>query len=228
MTITAPPLSSSNQDANAALADARSNVKPVRTRRSGIWGFAALALLLLGALGGVFLFQTASNATQVFVAAGDIPRGQTIEKEDLTTISIAASQTTTAISATDADEILGTIANVDIPAGGLITRTSTTTGLAVPEGKALIGITLQPGRLPAQQLTAGDNVVLVPIPAQGVADIEVTAADTIPAVVSQVRPIPNSNDVVVDVYVTAQAAPGITSKGAAGSIALYLAPAEEK
>lgn len=227
MTITAPPLTPSTPDAASASKDASSAVKPVRTRRSGIWGFAALALLLLGALGGIFMFQAASNATQVFAAAGDITRGQTIEKDDLTTISIAAGQNTTAISATKADDILGTVASVDIPAGGLITETSTTTALTVPDGKALIGLTLQPGRLPAQQLTAGDNVILVPVPAQGVADVEVTADQTIPAVVSQVRPIPNSNDVVVDVYVATQAAPGVTSKGAAGSIALYLAPGDK-
>lgn len=227
MTITAPPLSSSTSDATSASKGATAAVKPVRTRRSGGWGFAALALVLLGAVGGVFMFQTASNATQVFVAAGDITRGQLIEADDLSTISIAAGQNTTAISATKAKELLGTIAAVDIPSGGLITKSSTTTALAVPAGKALIGLTLQPGRLPAQKLIAGDNVVLVPVPAQGVADVEVTAADTIPAVVSQVRPIPNSNDVVVDVYVAAQAAPGVASKGAAGTIALFLAPGDK-
>ena len=227
MTITAPPLNPSTADAAPASKDSSSAVKPVRTRRSGIWLFAVLALLLLGGLGGIFMFQAASNATQVFVAAGDITRGQTIEKNDLTTISIAAGQDTTAISATKAEDVLGTVAAVDIPAGGLITENSTTNGLTVPDGKALIGLTLQPGRLPAQQLTAGDNVILVPVPPQGVADVEVTADQTIPAVVSQVRPIPNSNDVVVDVYVASQAAPGVTSKGAAGSIALYLAPGDK-
>lgn len=227
MTITAPQLTSSTADAAPAAKDSASAIKPVRRRRSGIWLFAVLALLLLGGLGGIFMFQAASNATQVFVAAGDITRGQTIEQDDLTTISIAAGQNTSAISATKADDILGTIAAVDIPAGGLITTTSTTTGLTVPDGKALIGLTLQPGRLPAQQLTAGDNVILVPVPPQGVADVEVTADQTIPAVVSQVHPIPNSNDVVVDVYVASQAAPGVTSKGAAGSLALYLAPGDK-
>lgn len=229
MTITEAQLTTSSTEATSSTKDAPADVKPVRTRRSAIWGAAAIAMLLLGALAGVFIYNQASDATQVFVASSDIVRGQTVAKEDITTISITSGQDTNTFTATEADEVIGTIAAVDIPQGGLITTSSVASALTVPEGKALVGIILQPGRLPAQQLTAGDNVVLVPVPAQGAVplDVDITADQTIPAVVSQVHAIPNTNDVVVDVYVSNQAAPTVTSKGAAGVLALFLAPGEK-
>ncbi len=227
MTITAPPLSPSTPDAATASKDASSAVKPVRTRRSGIWGFAALALLLLGALGGIFMFQAASNATQVFVAAGDITRGQTIEKDDLTTISIAAGQNTTAISATKADDILGTIAAVDIRQVASSPRLPPRPASPSPTARRSSDSRCSQVGSPPSSSPPETTSSSFPVPAQGVADVEVTADQTIPAVVSQVRPIPNSNDVVVDVYVATQAAPGVTSKGAAGSIALYLATGDK-
>lgn len=200
-------------------------VAPVRTRRPPIWGFAAAALFILSVIVSVVIYTNASNATQVFVASGDIKRGSLIEQSDLTTLSIAAGQTTAAVPVSQVDELLGTIASVDIPAGGLVTKESTTNTLAVPDGKALVGLVLQPGRLPSQQLVAGDEVFLVPVPAQGsIGPIEVSQDKAIAATISQVTTIPSTNDVIVDVYVPAQVAPTVTAQAAAATLAIYLVP----
>lgn len=200
-------------------------VAPVRTRRPPIWGFAAAAILLVSVIASVAIYTNASNATQVFVAAGDIQRGSVIEQSDLTTLSIAAGQTTSAVPVSQVDELLGTVAAVDIPAGGLVTKDSTTSALAIPDGKALVGMVLQPGRLPSQQLVAGDEIYLVPVPAQGtVGSIEVEQDKAIAATVSQVSTIPNTNDVIVDVYVPAQLAPTVTAQAAAATLAIYMVP----
>lgn len=224
MTITADNLSSTAEEAPTAPSEVAPVVKPVRTRRAGTWLIGCAALILLGGLASVYVVQSVSNTDQVFVAKGDIARGETIEEGDLTTIEIAAGQSTQGVPESKLKDLVGTIAVVDIPAGSLLTKASVANALAVPEGKALVGITLQPGRLPAQSLSAGDHVVLVPVPVQGSVDVEAKADQTIQAVVSQVRPIENSVDVVVDVYVSVQAAPAVTSRSAAGALALYLAP----
>lgn len=201
-------------------------VKSVRTRAPASRAIIAAAFIVLGAVVSYLVFVNVSNTTQVWVAKSSIVRGHTIVQDDLTTMSITAGQDSKAIPQAKLDQILGKVATTDLPTGALVTMSSISDHLGVPNGKALVGMTLGPGKLPAQTLQAGDSVVLVPVPAQGAAPVDVTAAETIPAVVSQVRPVPNTNDVVVDVYVSTQVAPNVASRGAAGALSLYLAPGD--
>lgn len=230
MTITANSRTSAPTEEEApSRANDAGNVAAVRKRMPASWAAAGVVLVVLGVVVGVFAFSSASRATQVFVAADAISRGSVIQEDDLTTLSIAADQSTTAFTTTDKDQVVGTIAAVDIPADGLITRTSVTDALTVPDGRALVGLTLTTAQLPAQRLTAGDTVYLVPIPAQGAtAPTTATAADTIAATVSQVTSIANTTDVVVDIYVSAQAAPQVTAQAAAGTLAIYLVPGADE
>lgn len=226
MTITAEPRTTSPQDSGRPeRASNAGDVQAVRKRMPAVWAAAGVVLVLVGVVAGVFAFSAASRATQVFVAADPIARGTVIQADDLTTLSIASGQPTAAFTEAQAGDVIGTIAAVDIPAGGLITDTSVTDQLTVPQGRALVGLTLTTGQLPAQRLHAGDTVYLVPVPPQGVADAPpVTATDTIAATVSQVTPVTNSTDVVVDVYVSSQAAPQVTALAASGTLAIYLVP----
>jgi hypothetical protein len=229
VTITEEPLTKSTAaNPGTRTPAASAAVKPVRTRRSAIWIGGAAALILLGFITGYFIYTSASNSTQVWIAKAPIARGHTIAQDDITPMSITAGQTTKAIPQAKLDEVLGKTAIVDIPSGGLITTTSIASQLGVPAGKAVVGLTLVPGRLPAQPLKVGDNIVIVPVPAQGGQALPVSATDTIPATVSQVRPVPNTNNVVVDVFVNVQNAPDVTSKGAAGAVAIYLASQGDK
>lgn len=228
MTITEDKLTQSEaetaQPSNGKVVD----IKPVRTRAPASRGIIAAVLIVLGIVVGYILITNASNATAVWVAKTPIVRGHTIVQDDLTTMNITAGQDSKAIPQSKVDQIIGKIATTDLPAGSLVTPSSISDRLGVPSGKALVGLTLGPGKVPAQTLHAGDNVVLVPVPAQGAAPVDVTAAQTIPAVVSQIRPVPNTNDVVVDVYVSNQVAPTVASKGAAGGLSLYLAPGDSQ
>lgn len=228
MTITDTQITPSTNIPTGAGAAVAGDVKPVRRRISLQRGLLAAGLIVLAVLVSVFAFSSVSKSTPVFVAKSDIVRGHVITKDDLTTISISADQDTSAVSATKADTLIGQIAAVDIPQGGLVTKSSVTSSLSVPAGKALVGITLQPGKYPAQTLHAGDNVVLVPAQAQGAPPASIGADQTTPAVISQVRPVPNTNDVVVDVYVSSSNAPSIASRGASGGLALYLASGASK
>ncbi|MDZ5146346.1 SAF domain-containing protein [Microbacterium testaceum] len=207
-------------DEPPALRQDDTKIAPVRRRRPTAWLAAAIAFILLGAIAGYFLYTSASNTTAVFVASTDIPRGSTITQQDLTTISIAAGQNTAAIPATSADKLLGSIATVDIPAGGLVTGSSVASDLPVPSGKAVVGLTLKPGQLPAQKLQAGDSIVIVPVQQTGAAPTTITSSQTIPATVSQVTTVAGTTDVIVDVYVAASAAPDVASRS--GSLAIVL------
>ena len=210
-------------------ASSQAVITPVRTRRSGIWLAAAIVLILIGAIGGAFLYTTASNTQQVFVSAHTIERGDTIERDDLTTIALAAGQTTAAIPVARADEVLGKIAANDIAAGGMITDSDLTTSLPVPSGQALVGLELKSSQLPAQTLVAGDEVVIVPVATQA-ATGGITTVDpstTVQGTVSQVRASTSTTGtVIVDVYVEARSAANVASQAAAGAVAIYLAPGD--
>lgn len=218
----------------AAKARARGNtsadpaaVPPVRTRRSGIWLAAAVVLILLGGIGGAFVYTTASNTEQVFVAANSIARGDTIDREDLTTIALASGQSTQAIPVARADDVIGQIAAGNIAAGGMITESDLTPTLPVPSGQALVGLELKSNQLPAQALVGGDEIVIVPVASQSATGVATTVdpASTVQATVSQVRTSANSTGtVIVDVYVEARSAANVTSLAAAGGVAIYLAP----
>lgn len=207
----------------------QAEIAPVRTRRSGMWLAAAIVLILLGAISGAFLYTTASNTQQVFVSAHAIERGHTIGRDDLTTIALAAGQTTAAIPIVRADEVLGKIAANDIAAGGMLTANDLTTSLPVASGQALVGLELKSSQLPAQTLVAGDKVVIVPVATQA-ATGGITTVDpstTVQGTVSQVRPTTGTTGtVVVDVYVESRSAANVASHAAAGAVAIYLAPGD--
>lgn len=228
----APPVATAAEIAEEATPD----VAPVRTRRKSSWLFAAIAVVLVGAIGGAFLYNAASSSTDVFVASGNILRGATITESDLTTIAIADGQSTAAVPTTDVESLIGMTASTDIPEGGLITQESVGGTLTVPAGRALVGLNLASSQMPAQKLTAGDEVMLVPVANQAAGAVEIDADSAIPAVVSQVSYVTEATGVVggvggattvIDVYVTAQVAPTVTSQAAAGTLALYLVPAAE-
>jgi len=207
-------------------------VAPVRTRRSGIWLAGAIVLLLLGAIGGVFVYTSASNTQQVLVTKQAIQRGETINREDLTSIAIGAGQSTQAIPVSQASSVLGKIATDNISAGGLVTPTDISTGLAVPTGQALVGLDLKPNQLPGQSLTPGDKISIVPVATQAAngSPAPVNPSEVISATVSDVSQASDSGgssgNVIVDVYVPAASAAQLTSQASAGAVAIYLTPGQ--
>jgi flagella basal body P-ring formation protein FlgA len=96
-------------------------------------GAVAIVLVLLGVIVGLVVYSGAGKVTQVFVVSETITRGSVTDKEDLATISIAADQSTTAFPTSQAADVTGTIAAVDIPPGGLVTHSSVTAALDVPK-----------------------------------------------------------------------------------------------
>lgn len=197
-------------------------VAPVRSRRSAMWLAAGVVLILLGAIAGYFIYTSASKSTQVFVAATDITRGDTITQASLTTLAIASGQPTSGISANEIDEVLGQIATTDLPAGSLITDAAIDEVLDGADGQATVGLLLSPQQMPTQQLVAGDEVLLVPIKPHTASDQ--VAPEPIPATVSIVRATREDGKVRLDVFVSPQAAAAVATNAAADTLALYLAP----
>jgi len=205
-------------------------VAPVRTHRSVGWLFGGIALVVVGALVGAFLFTANSHTEKVWVVTKPIARGTTITPQDLGTISIAEGQSTAAIPFSETNSPAGKVATVDLPKGSMLTGQSVASQLAVPNGQALVGLALKPSQLPAQPLAAGDKIEIVQVnTTQGTGTTASTGpAQTISGVVSDTEPPAqgSSGTWVVDVLVSQTVAAQVTSLAASGQVAIYLISSE--
>jgi flagella basal body P-ring formation protein FlgA len=216
-TATATPVAPARTSTSAV------QIAPVRSRRSRIWVAGAAALILVGGLLNVFLFTSAGHPTEVFVVTHNIPRGTALTTGDLASLALTSGQSSPAISTALPSEVLGKVTTVDLPKGSLITPATIATTQPIPTGRALVGLSLKPAQLPAQSLVAGDHVEIVPIAAVATIDATVTTS-TIPGIVSDTVVDQRTGATVVDVYVSQTVAADLTSRAAAGTVAIYLTP----
>lgn len=218
------PPKSAPKESKAKVAKAEVGVAAVKRSTKPAAIFGAVALILAGGLGGVYLYSSSADVSQVFVMSTDVVRGDTIEQDDLTTIDIAAGQSTAGYTVDQAKDVIGRVAAVDLPKGSLLTGGSVTDQLPVPEGQALVGIALTPSQMPATPLIAGDNVRIVPVAGTN-APVGSTGDSGVTATVSNTRFDDIANMTIVDVYVDEALAADLASRAATGSVALYVSTA---
>lgn len=196
-------------------------VPPVRTKRSRIWVAGATALILAGGLLSVFVYTSLGHPDEVFAVARSIPRGTTITADDLTSLALASGQRSPAISTTTPSEVIGKVTTVDLPKGSIVTPAAIAATQQIPAGRALVGLSLKSSQLPAEPLVAGNRVEIVPIASDTTGDASVTTS-TISGVVSDISIDQQSDTTIVDVYVSETVAADLTSRAAAGTVAIYL------
>jgi len=197
------------------------SIAPVRTRRSWVWKAGAVAIIVAGALAGVFIYSSSSNTEQVFVVSRDLARGDVVSQNDLSSLDIAEGQNTKGIAVANSSDVIGQVATVDLPKGSMVTKSSIASALSVPEGKALVGLSLKPSQLPAQALVAGDRVAIVPVATEAAAARDSAAVS---GVVSDTTHEGSAGTTIVDVYVSETTAADLTSRASAGAVAIYLTP----
>lgn len=212
-TTTAPATAKADNEATLA------QVKP--RRRPWLWALAVL-LVALGALLAAQVVAMLRDTVPVVVAAQDIDRGAVITAEALTTVEVHPDPVLRTIPAAELDSMIGKVALVDIPMGGLLVP-DTAGGEIVPvEGEALVGIALTPPQLPSGELHQGQAVQLVSVPRQGDDVPAEEAAVTIEATVISTAPIQDTNMVVVNVTVEASLAEKAAALSATGRVALIV------
>lgn len=135
-----------------------------RSPRRRSWGLVALAALLVVGT-GLAVTAWGLNAGQresVVAVAGPIPRGHVIERADL--VSVSVSGVDSAIRLTDVDRLVGDTATVDLVAGQILTEEMVSSSPLPTAGQSVVGLSLDPSRVPTAGLGAGDvvDVYLVP------------------------------------------------------------------
>lgn len=201
-------------------------ITPIRAKRSWVWTAGAIALIVAGALAGVFVYSSGSHTQQVFIVSHSVARGQIIGQSDLSTLDISEGQKTQGIPVADSSDVIGQVATVDLPKGSLVTSASIASSLSVPSGQALVGLSLKPAQLPAQPLVAGDQVAIVPVATDSTGTSGTDTA-AVTGVVSDTANNQASGTTIVDVYVSATTAADLTSRASAGAVAIYLTSSEK-
>jgi len=213
---------------NGRVAGAPSRIPlPTRQRRPGL--IALAVLLIVGfALAGALLVSRVAAKTEVLVAARPVPAGHVITRDDLGTASAAGSLRAIAVS--DVATVVGQTAAVALVPGQLLNRDMLTAVPVPAPGEAMIGLSLEPGQLPADGLGPGDRVQVVAIPS-GRDPAAAAALASDPRVLAEAAEVyaarpdaANGGNTLVTLVVPADAGPRLAVYGAAGRAGLVKVP----
>jgi hypothetical protein len=209
---------------------APTSARPPRTRS---WGLVTLAaLLVLGTGLAVAAFVLRAGEKESVVAVGvPIAKGQVIEREDLISVSVAGVAETIAVD--EIDTVVGATATVDLLSGQILASAMITSSPVPRTGESVIGLALDPTRVPGAGLGPGDVVDVVAVPGGGTGKggrasldaPEVLAAGA--AVFAVGGESTAGGQVLVTVVVAAEDAPRIAAYSTQNRIAVVeAAPAE--
>lgn len=123
----------------------------------------AVVLVLGAALAVGYLVSSAGDKTSVLAVSTEIAKGETIERGDLVQTSVSG--VSGAIAVEDVDQVVGQSAAVDLVQGQIIITPMLTADPVPGEGRAVVGLALEPNRAPSAGLQAGDVVSVIAVPA---------------------------------------------------------------
>ena len=194
---------------------------PVKTRRRPGLIIASLAALLLAGLGAVWLWTSATSSVEVVVAKSTVPRGAVIAASDLTVARVSLDPAVASIPASKVSTVVGQRAALDIAAGGLLAPADIASATLPAKGQTVVGLALGNGMMPAIPLQTGDQVRVVQTPgAQG--QVGDASPVTITATVVEVTRSQDGQSALVDLLVSADAAPDLAARAATGKVAVVL------
>lgn len=133
-----------------------------RSRSRGLIAVAVVLVLSASLIVG-YLVSSAGDKTSVLVIGSPVAKGEAIERGDLVQSSVAG--VNGAIPIEDIDQVVGETAAVDLVEGQILTDPMLTTDPVPGEGRAVVGLALEPNRAPSVGLGAGDVVSVIAVPA---------------------------------------------------------------
>lgn len=223
-------MSASTTDQSATtLADAKTKTKtrtkslatPLQSKPRVPLISAAIAIIILGALGVAYLLTTQGQNQTVFAASDGIARGDIIQTSDLLAVQIPEGEPIPHYLTTQQADVVGRTAVVDIPAGSLVTPNTIGDGPGIPDDRSLVGLSLTPAQLPSYPLTNGDNIRVVGTPGNQ-ADVPEELPTPVRATVISSSQDAVTGNTLVSVMVPASDAPRLAAQASTGRVALIL------
>jgi hypothetical protein len=153
--------------------------KVAETRhRNPTWLVAGVLLVIVSALGGVLLFTSTDDRTDVLVAASELQPGRPVERGDLRIGSVATSDGISSMPPTDASDVIGRFPIGRIPAGTMLTPGMFASEVPLGPDEMVLGAALDPGEAPLSGLEVGAPIELLSVTPTDPArpDVDVAAA----------------------------------------------------
>jgi len=188
-------------------------------RRNPKWIALGVVALCLGGLLSYMIYARVASETAVVAAAHTVYRGETIEQGDLTTITLRDGSLPQAIPATSLADLVGKRAAFDLIEGSAILWTAVVEDARPAEGRAIVGLKLEPGRAPGNVLLPSSRVRLIALPADGSRADKLAGSIFVGRVIDQ-TPAADGTSILVNVDVEAGVAPTIATLAAQDRIAL--------
>jgi len=196
-----------------------------RGRRRPAFVVAGIAMVVIGALAAVWLVTSAGHRTDVVAMARDVPYGETITADDLTTTAVSVDAIVPTIPAGEARAVIGHVAARALSEGSLLARSDVTSEGVVGSGQVLVPVPLTVERVPAGGLAVGEDVLVIDAPPQG-ADPMPGTPQSFEATVARVGEPDINGLVVADLVANAADGPALAARAATGRFALVVLPAE--
>jgi hypothetical protein len=203
-------------------------LRPLPRRRRPGMIFLAVALIGAGVLGGAALFQHVNHQVPVLMLIRDVPAGSPVTAADLDTTSVTTSPSVRVVPARQESQVIGLIAETDLPPGTLLAGSELTSSLPPAAGQVLVPVPVKPSGLPASGLVSGDHLLVVPAPGAQGGSASAAAGPALP-----VRPIPGVVEAVsqgpdqdglevVDLLVQSASGPALARETATGDFVLVV------
>ena len=124
----------------------------------------ALLLVIGAALAvAVVVMQAGDKVEVITIRDGHaLAKGEVIERDDLQSRPVSGIDG--AYAAADVDQVVGKTAAVDLVPGQVLLPDMLATELVPGEGESLVGLSLDPARIPATGLQPGDIVDVIAVP----------------------------------------------------------------
>lgn len=150
-------------NSSSILAARRVDDRSLRTksRRTGLVTVAALLVVVCG-LGFALLLSQAGDKTAVLTVREPVAKGQVVQQSNL--VATQVSGAADAIETADSSTVVGKIAAVDLVAGQILNRAMVTSDPIPGKGKATVGLSLDPTRVPSSGLKSGSVVNVIAVP----------------------------------------------------------------
>ncbi len=150
---------------DASVAVPRTPLPPVLPgRRNPRWIALGVVAICLGGLLSYVIYARAATTISVVTVAQTVARGEIVEAGDLTTLTLRGGSVPQAIPAAQLPDLVGQRALFDLPAGSIIPSTAIGAQSIPGPGRAVVGLKLADGRVPATLLSPGVPVRLVALP----------------------------------------------------------------